>query len=346
MKRSFRFLAIVIAIAITSLVTACGGKPAPKEQEEMTLNWGLTPSPNSGDAESARELAELIHKYTNGKITVEVFPGATLGGEKIMLEGLLSGTVDMANVSPNIVATIAPEMNAICLPFLYNSLESAVDSFADPQYIEKVNGILEKYGLIYLGWSYVCPRSISIKREIRVPSDVKGEVIRVMDGSIYSDMYAAWGFGSTVIAWGECYTAVQQGVCDGIDAGNEPNIDMAFYEVTSHALQTDHVYHAQMTLMSLEKWNSLTQETRDVIMKAEQENMNVWAKKSLTHFLEDTAAVQNEPYNMKLIFLTDEERAQWVEASKPVYEKYKSVIGEDFYNWMLEYAKEKNAKYD
>src|SRR5699024_6227822 len=102
-------------------------------------------------------LAGLIEEKTGGSVQVEVFPGATLGQEDMMLEGLLSGTVDMANVSPNVVATAVPEMNALCLPFLYDNFHAARAAITSEEYTAKINEVLEPYGLHYLGVSYICP---------------------------------------------------------------------------------------------------------------------------------------------------------------------------------------------
>lgn len=164
-----------------------------------------------------------------------------------------------------------------------------------------------------------------------------------MDGSIFTDTYNAWGFNSTIISWGETYTAVQQGVADGIDSGNEPVIDMAFYEVSDYVIQTDAVYHAQMTLMPLDFWNSLKADSQKAILESEEENLQWIYEFSKKHWEDDTAALQAEPYNMNLIFLTPEERAEWIEASKPIYNKYIPTIGEEFWNWYSGFIAEKNA---
>lgn len=360
-----KFFALFLSLAMILSLAACGGGgsentgssgnapggntagggDAAADYDAITINWGLTPAPTSGDAESANRLAGLINEYTEGNVVVEVFPGATLGGEDVMLEGLLSGTVDMANVSPNIVATVAPEMNALCLPFMYNNFDVAKSVLGDPEYTAKVNEILASYGLRYLGISYIAPRVLTTNDEIRVPSDCKGQVIRVMGGQIYSDIYACWGLNTTIISWGECYTAMQQHTVDGIDGGNEPSMDMAFYEVAKYNVQLDFAYHAQMTLMSLDKYNSLSEATRTAIDTAAAENL-AWAVDfAYDHWVDDTAAVEKDPYSMVNIYLTEEERQAWVDASQPVYEKYASIIGDDFYSWLTDFAAAKNAEH-
>jgi len=332
MKKALTFL-----LAAGCTLAVCTGAMA-GEFDNITLNWGLTPAPTSGDAEIATYLAEEVNKATDGNVTFEVFPGGALGGEDTMLQGLLSGTVDMANVSPNVVATVAPEMNALCLPFVYDNLQAAANGILNDEYVAKINETLEPYGLHYLGVSYVVPRCITCNDEIHTPADCSGQVIRVMAGQIFTDIYAAWGLNSTILGWGECYTAVQQKTIDGIDGGNEPSMDMAFYEVCKYNIQTNHVNHAQMTLIGLDKWNELTEDTRAAITKVYSDNNDYINEFCVNHFIADSAEVVAEPYNMINIDLTDEERQAWVDASQPVYEKYEPIIGEDFYSWFMDYT--------
>lgn len=39
-----------------------------------------------------------------------------------------------------------------------------------------------------------------------------------------------------------------------------------------------------------------------------------------------------------IIDLDEEQRQAWIDASQPLYEKYSGVIGEDFYNWFMEFV--------
>lgn len=360
-----KLLSLILALTLILSLAACGSTPAnntpandgttttapadtdntASEVEELSLMWGITPPPSASDTISAKRMAENLKEKSGGKIVAEVYPGATLGGEDVMIESLLSGTIDMANVSPNVVATVVPEMNALCLPFLYKNHAAAIDSITDPEYTAKINEVLEPYGLHYLGVNYIVPRCITCNSELHTPADCKGEVIRVMAGPIYSDIYASWGLNTSVIAWGECYTAMQQHTVDGVDGGNESSIDMAFYEVAKYNIQTNHTYHAQMCLMSLEKWNSLNQATRDLITEVAAENTTWTGNYALENAEVETHDVENEPYNMINIYLTDAEREAWIDASQVVYDKYKPIIGEDFYNWITDFAAAKNAKH-
>lgn len=352
-----RSLALVVVLLFT-LLAGCGGgnagnaentgnaenagssqstEPQAAQQAPITLQWGSTPAAGSGEHKSADVVIPKIKEATNGAVTIEFYPGGTLGNEPTTLEGVLSGTIGIASISPNIVATVCPEMNALCLPFVYENEENFWNAVTSEEYVDKINEAVGKVGLVYLGIGLAAPRNVSTKSLVETPADAKGQVIRVMGGSIYSDLYAQWGFGTSVIAYGEVYTAMQQGVVDGLDNSNEGNLLMKFCEVVDYTLGLDYVYHAQMILMNKEVFDSLTPETQQIFKTVYAEGTSDARPISIEANVSCIDEIR-ETYGITYTALTPELRAQWVEAAQPVHDKYKSVIGEDFYNWYVNFA--------
>ena len=132
---------------------------------------------------------------------------------------------------------------------------------------------------------------------------------------------------------------MQQGVIDGIENSNDGNLTMKFNEVVDNTTNTYHVYHTQATFMNLNLWNSLTAETQEAIHQAfldtypeVKEEMPVLAEES---------AQQVRDAGVEVYDLTDEQRQEWVDASQPLYEQYRSVIGEEFYDWFIDFVDSK-----
>lgn len=351
MKKLSQIAALPLALAlIATTLTGCGGdKPSQPSsggepggdttQGSVTLQWAFTPPDGSTDHIWHQKVAKLASENTGGAITYEFYPGGILGNEKVALEGILSGTINQASISPNVVATVIPEFNVLCLPFVFDSIEHFYAVVSSDEYYEKMNEAANKVGLQYLGLDYAAPRNIATKSPVYTPDDAKGQVLRVMDGSIYTDMMAAWGFGSSVISYGEVYTALQQGVVDGVENSNDGNLTMKFNEVAPCATNTDHVYHAQSTFMNLELWNSFSQEIRDGIEQAWKENFSVIVGEVAGLGAEFSEKVKEA--GGTVIDLDAESRQIWVDASQSLYEKYRGVIGEEFYDWFIGLAESK-----
>ena len=351
MKKHLKLTALILTLSLlASMLAACGGQPsqpsgsnapaATGEQEAMTIQWAFTPPSGSNDEKWHHVVGDRVNENTSGAITYEYYPNGTLGNEKVTLEGVISGTINQASISPNVVATVMPEMNVLCLPFVFDSLEHYYDVVSSEEYYEKMNEAANKVGMQYLGVDLAVPRNISLKGDpVIVPSDAKGQVLRVMDGTIYTDMMKLWGLGSSVISYGETYTAMQQGVIDGIENSNDGNLTMKFTEVVDNTTNTYHVYHTQATFMNLNLWNSLTAETQEAIHQAfldtypeVKEEMPVLAEES---------AQQVRDAGVEVYDLTDEQRQEWIDASQPLYEQYRSVIGEEFYDWFIDFVDSK-----
>jgi TRAP-type C4-dicarboxylate transport system substrate-binding protein len=344
-KNLTKVIALVLILALSlSMFTACGGggndggsdQGAGEEavQDPVTLHWAFTPPAESADDVWHQKVGKLVEEYTDGLVKYEFYPGGTLGNEKVALEGVISGTIHQASISPNVVATVLPEFNVLCLPFVFDSVEHFFDVISTDEYYNKMNEAANKVGLQYLGEDFITPRNISTKKPVYTPADADKQVLRVMDGTIYTDMMEMWGFNSAVISYGEVYTSIQQGVVDGVENSNNGNYVMKFHEVIDYSTNTNHVFHGQACFMNLDLWNSLTQETRDAIQKAWKDIYPI-AKAELAGLPEyDTQMVKDA--GVTVIELNDEQKQAWIEASQPLYDKYRGVIGEEFYDFAME----------
>ena len=359
MKKISKAVALILTLALMlTILAACGGgtttqsqapqtsapetgapessAPSGAAQDPVTLQWAFTPPSGSMDEKWHMHIGDLISEYTSGAVTYEYYPNSTLGTEKVALEGVLSGTITQASISPNVIATVLPEFNILCLPFAFDSLEHFNKVISSDEYYEKMNEVANAVGLQYLGVDLAIPRNISTDKPVYTPADANGEVLRVMDGSIYTDMMALWGFGSSVISYGEVYTALQQGVVDGVENSNDGNLTMKFYEVVDYTTNTYHVYHGQHAVMNLDVWNSLTKETQESIRQAWKDTYPALLEELVPYVQEASDSIAEK--GVTIIDLDEEQRQAWIDASQPLYEKYSGVIGEDFYNWFMEFV--------
>jgi TRAP-type C4-dicarboxylate transport system substrate-binding protein len=72
--------------------------------------------------DGAIKFKEVAERLSGGKLEVQVFGGAQLGGERDLLEGIRLGTVYMA-VGTGALANFAPAYNVVQLPILIKNQE-------------------------------------------------------------------------------------------------------------------------------------------------------------------------------------------------------------------------------
>ena len=356
-----RTLALVLALMMALSLAACGGKsgtgggdtaqapsssssspaqtggeqtPSGEEQEPVTIQMTYPPSSGATSDLEMQWVREKVLEVTDGKVTFELYPGSSLATDKVALDSIMTGTLDSAGITCNSIAQTIPEFNTRCLPFCFDSVEHFWAVVSDPEYKAGVQEILDKYDLVYLGNSGNALRGTGSTREIHTPDDVKGMKVRIMDGTIYQDMYSLWGFGTSSISFGEVYTAIQQGVVDGCDIDLNAMEFMAIGEVAPFYLETYQVMHGLAHIISKDAWNRVTPENQEKILDvfAQMEDgvsYNIWKD-----YYEKSEQVMKD-WGVKVSVVTDEEFDQWRDASQPIYDKYKDIIGADYYDTFM-----------
>ena len=228
-------------------------------------------------------MGDLLNQWTNGRITIKVFPSMQLGGEKEALEQCQLGALEMTRVSVGVVGPIVKEFDAFNLPYFFRSVEhmqKVVDGEIGTELLDK----LSAGGLIGLGYMDAGSRSFFNKfKPINTPADLKGMKIRVMQNPVFVDMVNSLGGNGIQISYSELYTALQTGVVDGAE-NNPPSLyNEKFYEVAKYYSLDRHLIVPEIFVFSKKVWDTLSTVDQQLIRKASAfvvgRERELWAKK-------------------------------------------------------------------
>jgi tripartite ATP-independent transporter DctP family solute receptor len=119
-------------------------------------------------------------------------------------------------------------------------------------------------------------------RPINEPDDLAGLKIRVQESPVAIQMVQSLGGSPTPIAWGELYTALQQGIVDGAE-NNPPSLFLSrHYEVCPYYTLDEHTAVPDVLLVSTVLWNDLTDQQRMWLREAAEESAqhqrDLWAR--------------------------------------------------------------------
>ena len=115
-------------------------------------------------------------------------------------------------------------------------------------------------------------RSFYTKKPIRTPADLKGLKIRVQESPMAFALIRAFGASATPIAFGELYTALQQGVVDGAE-NNPPTFHLSrHYEVCKFYCLDEHTVVPDVLVVGTHFWNSLTPRQQKWLQEAADES--------------------------------------------------------------------------
>ena len=325
MKSVKMLLTSCLLIAAMAL-SGCGGaekKPEAKPAAgPQTIKLAHVVNEKDGFHIAALKFKELVEARTKGAVKVEVFPNASLGDERTLIEGMQIGTIAMGVITNGPVANFLPEIAAFEMPFMFASPEEAykvLDGPVGQKVLAKLDAINLK-GLAYAERGF---RNLTnSKKVVKTPADMAGLKIRVMENPVYIDTFKTLGTNAVPMAWTEALTALQQGTIDGQE--NPVNVIYSFKlnETQKYLTMTKHSYAPALFLMSKKVFGSFNKETQDILVKAAQEAAVHERKWNAEQMTEQLKALKE-----KGMQITEPDTAAFQAAVKPVYDKYGPKFG-------------------
>jgi len=265
----------VFFIALSLLLLSLTCKEAPKTTV-LKLAHGLDPSHPVHQA--MEYMSRRVVELSAGNIQVDIYPSEQLGSERECLELLQIGSLDMTKVSCSVLEGFVPSMSVLSLPFIFRD-EDHRFKILEGDIGKKLLLDGEKYWLRGLCYYDAGTRSFYTKdRPILVPDDLAGLKIRTQESQTSIKMVQALGGSPTPIAWGELYSALQQGVVDGAE-NNPPSFHLSrHYEVCKFYSLDEHTGVPDVLLISTKTWQDLSEEMRSILQSAAEDSALVQKK--------------------------------------------------------------------
>lgn len=300
----------VITILLICIFAAAGGGITylnSKFARQDTVNLIFAATPGEAVREGAATFKELCEKYSDGKITVDVFEDNILGDDKLVIEGAQVGDIDIAMSSTSPIAVMYHDYYLFDAPYMFLNAEEVYQvGFAGEKGRKIMDGV-NKIGLKGLAmWENGFRNLTNDSRLVTEPEQLKGMKIRTMENSIHLKAWRALGSNPTPMAFTELFTALQQKTVDGQENPIGLIESNKFYEVQKYISLTQHIYTPYCVVMNLEKWNALTKEQQQIIDRAMQEAAK--AQIETSQAFENKAIQLMQDYGCTVLDLSDEEK--------------------------------------
>jgi tripartite ATP-independent transporter DctP family solute receptor len=213
-------------------------------------------------------MAERLAEYSGGQMRLDIYPSGQLGAERELVELVQIGSLDITKVSASPLEAFLPVMKVFSLPYVFRSREHAI-RVLDGEIGRSLLEATEAARLRGLGYYDAGSRSFyMVETPVETPSDLGGQKIRVMKSQTAVEMIAAFGGSATPIAWGELYTALQQGVVDGAE-NNPPSFYLSrHFETSRYYTLNEHTMVPDILLMSLRSWEALDEQQQGWLQQA------------------------------------------------------------------------------
>ncbi len=290
-----------------------------------TIKFGIGLSKGSPQDLSVEYFKDILDKRTKGRLKVNVFTDSQVGDDNQMMSALQSGTLEMTYPSTSPAASIVPQLSLFDLPFLFPTPEAA-DKVLDGPIGQKMLDGFKGSGIKALAFSENGYRELTNdKRPVTSPADVKGLAVRVMENPIQVDIWKALGANPTSMAFGEVFSALQQGVVDGQENPWNTILTSKFYEVQKYASDTRHVYSPFIIMISEKFFNGLSPQDQEIVQQAAYAARDY--ERTVSREFSDYAKQQLKAKGMKINDLTPAQLADFRKAVQPVYDRWAPKVG-------------------
>ncbi len=259
MKRNM--LVVVALILMGTLMFAQG--QGESETKTYTMKFGHASTTESTRHKALLEMEKYVEEKSEGRLQIEIYPGAQLGDEASMIESLKMGTQE--GFTGGVFAAQTPMLEIYLMPFFFPT-QADLMKVSKSEFGAKIRATAEANGIKMLAVGDGGSRQITNNtRPIRTPSDMEGLKLRTPPLESIIKAMEALGANPVSIPYGDTYMALKTGVADGQENPLANIGDMKFFEVQKYMTMIDYQFHPEPFDVNLEYWNALPSDLQDIL---------------------------------------------------------------------------------
>jgi TRAP-type C4-dicarboxylate transport system substrate-binding protein len=305
MRSTEKRTAAILAVAFLCLmVLVCGYSTRSEADDHVTLKF--TYWVNAGglpETMAVLPFAKLVNERTNGEVTIETYPGATLAASDATLEAVLNGLADIGLVYTGWETGSFPITSMLEYPIYLASAKSA--SYVLRDLLNELQP--PEIRNIHLLYNYCSGEGIYLSnvRPIASPADMKGQLVRV--GSDVMNQ-AILAFGGTPVSMpsSESYEALRSGVANAWQGTPEAVNNIKLYEIVKYASPMHFGNTTYLAFMNKDKYESLSEKNRKIIDECAAELFETGVSDFMEKAADNTYKVLKEN-GVELTSMTEEQ---------------------------------------
>lgn len=274
-----------------------------------------------------------LAKASSGSFTVDVFPAMQLGGAQENVQNVRAGTLQMIWVGMAFLSRTVTELEAISLPFQFDSREQAF-RVVDGPVGQLLDSKLADKGLVSLGFLELGARHVTnSKRSIRSLEDLKGLKIRMQPNETHLATFRALGANPVAMDIKELYSAMQQGVVDGQENPFSVINASRYFEVQKYVANTGHFFDFINVVANRRAYDALPP-AQQKLLRDSMAKAVAW-QRGRAQAEENESIAEIKKRGMVWDEVSPQFREQMRKASANVVEDVKKRVGADIVNKVL-----------
>jgi len=263
---SYILLSLLLLILVgCSQDTAKDNDKAETNSEPIELTISHFVSPKHGQHTDVFEpFAEEVKSLTDGRVTVNIFPGAALGAATAHYDLATNGVADITYAIQGYTPGKFPLSSVVELPFVARNAQEGTSILWN--LYEKFPEIQDEYNQNKVLWLFGIDNDqiLTSKKEIKSVEDLKGLKIST-PSSASNEVVEAWGAIPVFMPMNEVYEAMQKGVIDGRLGPYSAVSNFKLNEVTKYITEANFYTTIFAVTMNKNSWNKLSEADQKTI---------------------------------------------------------------------------------
>jgi C4-dicarboxylate-binding protein DctP len=331
-EEKMRKLSMVFGAALVFMAVfgACQEKNAEKTNARtpISVKVSTVQLPTQQMGIGLKMLQENVNKELGDWVDFRAYDSAQLYSAAEELEAVSRGEVQMCFAIGGSMETISQKIQIVKLPWLFPDLKTAYRVLDEGETGKQIFAPVEQAGMTVLClFSSGSATVANNKRPLKVPADFVGLKMRA-PGKMDSLNINSLGANAVVTPSEETYSAIQQGVVDGMSTPSTVFIPRRYYEVQKYVTNSDNMSMQIGYLVGNKQWlEGLPAEFRQGLEKAIDNTINQMRRDVEEEDAKLYAQMASEGCEVHV--LTEDEKAQWKKASEAVYVVMEKDLGAD-----------------
>ncbi len=301
------------------------------DASSIKLRFSHNLSEDTPKGQMATHFQALIkQRLGDDKVLVEVYPNSSLYDDFQIVDKILDNSVEIAAPSISKLMEIAPRLKLFDLPFLFVSPEAA-DNFLKGEYGERLLRLVQRNGLLGLGFLNNGLKQLSTNFPAKLPQDLRSLTFRIKDSDVLQTQFEQLNAYVIRKPIADISKLLDSGEIDGQENTWSNFYAKKFYKYQKNIIESNHGYLGYMLITNPSFWNELPSDIRTVLEQSLSDAIEYGNLIAAKRDISDKKKVINGGFTL-VQTLSNEERKLWVDTLRPVWKKYEDLIGSDLIN--------------
>lgn len=255
----------------TILALAAIAASAAQMSHAQTLRLACPSAATSPTCLTAERFAEAARERSEGTLNIQVFPGGQLGSGETAIQQMRAGVLDFVVEDITNYGNFVDDYNVVSWGFAFRD-EDHFLAFLDSDLHAEMREALRNQGIetIAADWRNL-PRVVVSTTPIHTPEDLAGLRFRVPPIPAYIATWSTLGTNPTQVPWSDSFQALRTGMVDAMETPLASIPAQSFHLAAPYVSLTNHVYSSFVLAMNGPRFNSLDDDSRQILAEAAAE---------------------------------------------------------------------------